>query len=389
MNTVDHKCISCGAALDYNVSTQTWICKYCKKEYRLEDLDENIKKFDSAPVYNFQIYECNNCGAKAITNESTSSTTCVYCGNSLIIKKRLIGEYKPDYIIPFRNTKEQALEIFLKKLKRYDLSDRHFSDEKNIKKINCLYVPYWLVSCDVMASVKAMMTVENDNGVKCKLYSGLGGMKLNRIPADAKRNLSDELLQGIEPFNYDELKPFEYPYLAGMFAECYDEGKDEIRKNQIKERVEEAAVDKLFKSISKNRSNFVLQSKSVFSNEYKFEYVLVPVWFITLDYKGKTYELCLNDQTRKISGIKQLNTTKVVALRFICSIIVILLSAYLKYNVSEDFSLIFLIIFLMLVNYVISRKTLQYTKLNQGKKSVDYVEQGTFVLMDIKKEDSY
>ena len=86
MNTADHKCESCGAPLDFNIKTQTWICKYCKKEYTLDMLKNNINKYNNIPINNIDVYECKNCGAKVIGSDTIASTKCLYCRNTVIIK---------------------------------------------------------------------------------------------------------------------------------------------------------------------------------------------------------------------------------------------------------------------------------------------------------------
>ena len=57
-------------------------------------------------------YKCQNCGAEIVADEQTAATFCVYCGNTAILKSKLSGNFKPDYIIPFKIEKERAIEAF-------------------------------------------------------------------------------------------------------------------------------------------------------------------------------------------------------------------------------------------------------------------------------------
>ena len=45
MKTVDHKCPSCNASINYNPKDKNWVCEYCGSKFTLEELKENEKKF--------------------------------------------------------------------------------------------------------------------------------------------------------------------------------------------------------------------------------------------------------------------------------------------------------------------------------------------------------
>ena len=394
MNVVDHKCLGCGSPLEFNISTQNWICRYCNRVYDINGLEQNINKFNATKITNIDVYVCDNCGAKVMGNNTTSATKCLYCGNSVIIKKNLDGIYKPDYIITFKRNKEEIIETLSKELKSKFFSDKEVSNINNIKEITQLYVPYWLLSCNVMASIKGIYFMQTRNSTINKKCYRLGNMSFNRVPADAKSNLNDDLLQGIEPFNYNELIPFEYPYLAGMVAECYDVNEQEIVKNQIKQRIEEAAEDKLVKTISGGNKNFAVHERSTFIHDERFEYVLVPIWLVKLEYQGITYEYCINDQTKKIAGKKQVNKSKVTIVYFLAALLSLLLCILarpiiLSYQEGTEYLPLALIMIIISIFTGISTNISSYKKIKKGKNSVDYVNQGSFVLTDAYDRDSF
>jgi len=393
MNVVDHKCLGCGAPLDFNTNTQNWICRYCNRIYDINGLEYNINKFNNTRLNNVDLYVCGNCGAKVMGNNSTSATKCLYCGNSVIIKKNLDGIYKPDYIITFKKKKEDILNVLSRELKFNFFSDKEFGNINNVKEITQLYVPYWLLSCEVMASIKGIYFAQTKNSTINKKIYRLGTMSFNRVPADAKSNLNDELLQGIEPFNYKELIPFEYPYLAGMIAECYDINEHEIIRKQIKERIEEAAEDKLIKTIS-GKNNFSVHERSTFINKEKFEYVLVPIWFIKLEYQGKIYEFCVNDQNNKVAGIRQVNKKKVTISYLLASILSLLMCFLAKPVIlspygDSSYLLIGLILLIISIFTCLGSHIRSYKKIKKGKNSADYVNQGSFILRDAYERDSF
>ena len=54
-------------------------------------------------------YSCPSCGAELICDASTAATFCPYCGNPTVVPGQFSGALKPDYVIPFKLSKEDAV----------------------------------------------------------------------------------------------------------------------------------------------------------------------------------------------------------------------------------------------------------------------------------------
>ena len=83
MEIIDNKCPSCGASLEYNIETQNWKCKHCRKEYELSE----VKKIKHSSRKNINELVCPTCNAKLIVNDNIISTKCIYCRNDVIVEK--------------------------------------------------------------------------------------------------------------------------------------------------------------------------------------------------------------------------------------------------------------------------------------------------------------
>ena len=64
-----------------------------------------------------RVYSCPSCGAQLICEETTAATSCPYCGNPTVIPEQFSGILKPDYILPFKLSKEDAVSA-LKRIKQ-------------------------------------------------------------------------------------------------------------------------------------------------------------------------------------------------------------------------------------------------------------------------------
>ena len=101
-----------------------------------------------------QAYLCKNCGAELITEDTTTAAECPYCGSPTILPDRIEGGVKPEKVIPFVVTKEQAQKQFEDYFKGKRLLPNIFLNGAiAFRRCVGLYVPYWLFSCDACADM--------------------------------------------------------------------------------------------------------------------------------------------------------------------------------------------------------------------------------------------
>ena len=312
-NTLDHKCPKCDAVLKYKPKSQSWKCEYCRSEFNIDDLVEYEKRTnktldDVSDKPNMVVYTCKNCGAQVITDENISATSCIYCKNTVILKDKLQGNFNPEYLIPFKYTKEDAITAFKNLSKGRILMPKAFNSEKNISEMSGVYIPFWLYDCDASGDIEARC--ENVNTwtsgdyeyteTKTYIAKREGNMKFKNIPVDGSKKYLNAVMNSIEPFNYDELKKFNYSYLSGFLAQKYDVMSDEAYID-AKKRAENTFVSVL-KSDIKHYDNVYVKSKNVKLVKQGCHYCLLPVWMLNIKYKDKIYTFAMNGQTGKLIG---------------------------------------------------------------------------------------
>lgn len=60
-------------------------------------------------------YSCPSCGAELICDATTAAMSCPYCGNPSVVPGQFTGTLKPEFVLPFKLNKEDAV----KALKRH------------------------------------------------------------------------------------------------------------------------------------------------------------------------------------------------------------------------------------------------------------------------------
>ena len=132
-------CANCGKALVYNPEKRKMECPSCGSLYEADQIPEP----ETEDTMECNIYTCTACGAELAVNGVESSTFCAYCGQPTIVFSRVSSEIKPNYILPFSITKEQAVASIRNQLKKgFFISNeiKNFS----VERVRGIYIPYWL-----------------------------------------------------------------------------------------------------------------------------------------------------------------------------------------------------------------------------------------------------
>ena len=305
-------CKNCGHALVFYPARQKLACSACgstffpqeveseAKTYR-EDLEaESLNKIngtDDKDLMDCYVYTCSECGGEIIVNGTEASTTCVYCGNPNVVFSRIAKQKCPEFILPFRITRERAIAIVKEQVRSGFFIPREIKDFS----VDCcrgIYLPYWVVNADFYDAVIVQGQVKQGKSLVTKYFGRAGSMKLKNLPLDASRALSDESSSRLEPFNLRDLKTFDEDYLAGFYSNVSDVTYSDIRCAAL-ERAKEYFNQEAINDVSAS-SKKVIASQPSLKLDDDMVYVMLPAWFITLNYKGKHNTILVNGDTGKV-----------------------------------------------------------------------------------------
>ncbi|HEX7713743.1 MAG TPA: zinc ribbon domain-containing protein [Bacillota bacterium] len=311
MDTVKaYKCPNCKAGLEFNPANQNWKCQYCFGEFSKEQLDAVLQPeepLEQAPT-ELNSYRCSSCGAELIADATTSATFCLYCKNHTIIKSRFAGEFKPERLIPFKLTKEQAKELYRKWITKRLFAPDDFKQKDKLDKVTGVYAPFWLFDCKVDGMIEGEGTrvrTWSDADYKyteTKYYRVVrgGSTEYNRVPVDASIKLDDQFMHLIEPYNYGDLTEFSMEYLSGFMAEKYDV-EAAAAETVMAERVSQYLEDRLTATVS-GYSSFTVSNKLIQLKDTIHEYAMLPIYLLINQYQGKDHVFIVNGQTGKVVG---------------------------------------------------------------------------------------
>ena len=175
-------------------------------------------------------YSCPSCGAELICDENTAATSCPYCGNPTVVPGQFSGQLRPDFIIPFKLSKEDAVKALKDHYKGKIFLPKSFTQENHVQEIQGVYVPFWMFDGEAEGDARYEATrshtyrsgdYEITETEHYDIYRA-GFISFEKIPADASSKMPDDHMDSIEPYDYQELKPFSTAYLPGFLADKFD-----------------------------------------------------------------------------------------------------------------------------------------------------------------------
>ena len=271
---LEYKCPCCNAGLSFAPGVQQLKCEYCDNTFELDTVraynesetpkddaflweNPQTEEWSEADQQTMRAFQCPSCGGEIVTDETTAATFCPFCDNPTIMPSRLTGGLKPDAVLPFQKTKEEAQAAFLKLCKGKKLLPKGFTSQQRIEKITGMYVPFWLYDCSAEydGSFKATRihawsdsryhyTRTDHYLVRRRARASFSG-----IPMDGSSKMEDVFMEAIEPYDYSELVDFDTAYLSGYLADKYDVDKEQSR-TRIEERAKNTAKEELRRTVN-------------------------------------------------------------------------------------------------------------------------------------------
>ncbi|MDO4921847.1 MAG: hypothetical protein Q4E64_08510 [Phascolarctobacterium sp.] len=331
--SVSYKCLCCGAPLSFLPGADKVTCEYCGAELDIKVVEEIFakkeaaaaqaqaakeRKWNTAAAGNewekeeaemLRAFTCSSCGAEIVSDGNTMATECCYCGNPTMLPSRFHGMLKPDFIIPFKKTKEEAVAALKKFYEGKKLLPNAFTANNRVEAIQGMYVPFWLFDADIdaqcmyKASRSTAVTTDDEVITTTEYYNCQrdGAMKFERIPVDGSEKMDDAFMESIEPFDYREMAPFSTAYLTGYLADKYDVDA-EAAVERADRRVNNSAKMCLANTVEGYDNIEPTDDCTIVKNDSAVHYAMAPVWILTTRYNNDPYTFMMNGQTGKVVG---------------------------------------------------------------------------------------
>ena len=165
----NYQCPACTGPLQFSAATGKLECEYCGSSFEVADMEALYTRkeeraaaameagklkgqWDTSGLSDdwggedasIKAYSCPSCGAELLCEETTAATACPYCGNPTVVPGQFAGALKPDYVIPFKLQKADAIAKLKDYYKGKPFLPGTFLSKHTVEKIQGVYVPFWL-----------------------------------------------------------------------------------------------------------------------------------------------------------------------------------------------------------------------------------------------------
>ncbi|MDD4149776.1 MAG: hypothetical protein PHE33_07090 [Bacteroidales bacterium] len=326
-NQAEIVCSNCAAKLEFEPGTTSLTCPFCGTMNEIEIRDESIDELDfdhfmSEAEVGDELEEvstiaCEACGAITTLDPNVVSSDCPFCGNKLIVKSESTSkQIKPKSLLPFKIKRQEAQEAFKKWLKKLWFAPpglKKFATEA--EKLAGMYLPYWTYDSDTYSKYKGQRgddytTTETytDNGetktrsvTKTSWTNVSGSLNLffDDVLVLASKSLPEKKTDKLDPWDLENLVPFDEKFLSGFRTETYRIGlKDgfDVAKVKMDPKIR-VAVEKQIGGDQQRITSLA----TTYSN-IKFKHTLLPIWISAYRFNNKVYRFIVNGRTGKVQG---------------------------------------------------------------------------------------
>ncbi len=347
----NYQCPACMGPLHFVGESGRLECDYCGSNFNVAEIEALYKEkeqkaakaaedTENAPVTKdgsewdvsglnedwgadaegMRTYSCPSCGAELLCEATTAATSCPYCGNPTVVPGQFSGILKPDYVLPFKLSKEDAIKALKKHYLKKPLLPSTFSKANHLEEIKGVYVPFWMYDGEASGSAQFHATqvhtyTSGDYEITETSHYDVrraGSLGFEKIPVDASSKMPDDYMDSIEPYDYSDLKPFSTAYLPGFLADKYDVSVEDSR-----ERADKRCVGSLICALKGTVSGYTTcneTSRNIHLKRGKVHYALLPVWLLNTKWEGKDFLFAMNGQTGKLVGNLPVSTKRVIGL---------------------------------------------------------------------------
>lgn len=372
-----YECPNCGGNMKFDIPSQMLKCAQCSTT--LDPYSYNKEQdAESAQMYETTVFTCPQCGGEIIGTETSAAEFCSFCGASTILSARLDKRRRPNYIIPFKKTKDDCKDSYMKLVRKALFAPHDLKDPGRIESFRAIYIPYWSYYISQNGTISFPGEKSSRHGdyivtdhfrLSCYIDAYYKGMSY-----DASSSFDDNISNAIAPFDVRGMKEFTPAILSGFYADVSDvdcniyieDAKAFANDNSISE------VNRCsgFGGIIPKMPSTNEQLNSTFHTDCKqIDSAMFPVYFMSYRKKDRVAYSIVNGQTGKatadipVSAVKYILGSLIIALPiFLLLNLIMTVTPITVVSVSALLSLITQIIYMCELSKIIKRESRQDDK---------------------------
>ena len=337
-------CAQCGSDLRYAPGQTDLTCDHCghsqaipqaspfSQARALGELDLQRALADDLPIEasaEIRTTTCPSCNAQVEFQGADHATECPFCATPVVVDTGTQRHIKPQALIPFALTENQARDAMVKWMGRLWFAPNTLLEyARKGRALTGIYVPFWTFDSvtrsrytgargtnhtetrtrTVMVNGKSEQRSETVTRTSWTPVSGHVARDFDDVLVMGSASLPERLGNDLTPWDLTTLVPYSPDYLAGFRAEGYIVGLADAhvtgRANMSRTIENDARRD-----IGGDAQR--VDSVDTDWSAETFKHILLPVWMAAYKYNNKSYRFVVNGQTGEVQGERPYSAWKI------------------------------------------------------------------------------
>lgn len=354
-----YPCEQCGADLRFQPGATNLVCDHCGHSQavaspgrdRLASMAEvdydaaTANRLPPAMLEETRVLSCPNCGAQVEFDPAVHSAECPFCATPVVSDTGLHRHIKPQALIPFQLSEEDARSALSRWLGRLWFAPNGVKEyARKGRRIQGIYTPFWTFDADTRSRYSGArgvyyyesrtVRVKGPNGMETRQkrirktrwtpVSGRVARHFDDVVVLASSSLPRGYVDSLEPWDLSQLEAYRPDFLAGFRAEGYTIDLPDGH------RIARQKMDQIIrKDVRRDIGGDEQRVGSVDTDvsDETFKHILLPLWIAAYKFRGKSYRFMVNGQTGEVQGERPWSLIKIA----IAVIIVALIAAGVFY----------------------------------------------------------
>lgn len=300
-------CQNCGANVKFDIASQQMRCEYCNSLFDPYSYDSKESDGIETKDFDATIFTCPQCGGEILSTDDTAAGFCSFCGASTVLYSRIQKENRPNYIIPFKKTKDDCKQAYSELMKKAIFAPNELKDPKHIDSFRGIYMPYWTYYITHKGPFDFKGKTERRSGdyIITDHYDLRGEVDAyyKGLSYDASSSFADNISETLAPYDVKGMKAFTPAYLSGFYADTADVPSD-LYKSEAESIAHTQTQSKILSSPAFNKyspENGLVNGPHGYSTKFEaIDYSMFPVWFMSFRNGDRVAYAAVNGQTGKV-----------------------------------------------------------------------------------------
>jgi DNA-directed RNA polymerase subunit RPC12/RpoP len=329
-------CTQCGAKVEFAPGTDALECPYCGSRTEIPKSTDGIVERDfregiedlghDAATEEVRSVSCGSCAALVEPpRRSAEAFPCPYCGSSIVATAKSQRLIKPQAVLPFKITRDQATSAFRKWIHKLWFAPNALKKLARLQdRLQGLYAPYWTYDAATVSRYTGQRgdnytrtrtvtrngkrVTETYTEIRWRPASGTVSRDFDDLLVVGSASLPRDLAEQLEPWDLGNLVTYADEYLSGFIAERYqvDLSRAWLRAT---ERMEDVIRGDVRSAIGGDHQR--IHTLHTTRSNITYKHVLLPMWICSYRYRDKIYRFLVNARTGEVQGQRPWSWVKI------------------------------------------------------------------------------